>query len=67
MKKVRKQPQTSQGTVADPPPIDDLQERIRRRAYELWEQGGYEHGRDHEHWVRAEQELAAVQGKTSSF
>ena len=35
----------------------DLQERIRRRAYMLWELSGCEHGRDHEHWVQAEREI----------
>lgn len=43
--------------------------KIRERAYELWIQGGQEHGRSDEHWLRAEQEYAggrespAVEGK----
>jgi len=33
-------------------------ERIRRRAYEIWEREGRPHGRDEEHWRQAEAELA---------
>jgi len=33
-------------------------ERIRRRAYELWEEDGRPHGRDQEHWRRAEAEMS---------
>ncbi len=32
-------------------------EVIRRRAYELWEQRGREHGLDADDWYRAESEL----------
>ena len=35
----------------------NLDEEIRRRAYELWEQRGYEPGHEHEHWLSAEQEI----------
>src|SRR6516164_8793545 len=34
--------------------------KIRKRAYELWEQDGRPHLRDHDHWLRAEAELAAA-------
>lgn len=30
---------------------------VRRRAYELWEQRGRQHGRDVDDWYRAESEL----------
>src|SRR5260221_12169351 len=33
------------------------QDRIRERAYQLWEQAGRPSGRDLEHWARAEAEL----------
>src|SRR5258707_3766444 len=33
------------------------QDRIRERAYQLWEQAGRPAGRDLEHWARAEAEL----------
>jgi hypothetical protein len=35
----------------------NLDEEIRRRAYELWEQCGYQPGHEHEHWLNAEQEI----------
>jgi len=35
----------------------DLDEEIRRRAYELWEKCGYEPGHEDEHWLSAEQEI----------
>jgi DUF2934 family protein len=35
----------------------NLDEEIRRRAYELWEQRGYEPGHEHEHWLSAEREI----------
>lgn len=34
------------------------EERIRRRAYDIWESEGRPHGRDEEHWRRAQQEVA---------
>jgi len=35
-------------------------ERIRRRAYEIWEREGRPNGRDQEHWREAEAELAGA-------
>ncbi len=35
----------------------DLQEAIRVRAYEYFQQRGYQHGADIEDWVRAEREV----------
>ena len=35
----------------------NLDEEIRRRAYELWEQHGYESGHETEHWLLAETEV----------
>jgi len=35
----------------------NLDEEIRRRAYELWEQRGYEPGHETEHWLLAESEI----------
>ncbi len=37
---------------------DRYYQEIRRRAYELYEQRGREHGRDFEDWLAAEEELA---------
>ncbi len=38
----------------------DRADRIRRRAYEIWEEQGRPHGRDQEHWLQAEAELNAA-------
>ncbi len=35
----------------------DVEERIRQRAYELYEQEGRQEGRDQEYWLRAEAEV----------
>lgn len=35
----------------------ELEERIRRRAHQIWEEGGRQEGRDLEHWLEAEQEV----------
>lgn len=35
----------------------DVEERIRQRAYELYEQEGRQEGRDQEYWLRAEAEI----------
>jgi Protein of unknown function (DUF2934) len=35
----------------------DRDERIRQRAYEIWEREGRPHGRDEEHWRMAVDEL----------
>jgi hypothetical protein len=37
----------------------NLDEEIRRRAYELWEQQGHELGHENEHWLLAETEILA--------
>ena len=48
--------------VASGSSAGDLYERIRQRAYELWESEGRPQGRDREHWERAERELSAGAG-----
>lgn len=35
------------------------EERIRERAYEIWERDGRPEGKAVEHWLRAEAEVAA--------
>ena len=37
-------------------------EEIRRRAYELWEQRGCEHGKAEDDWYRAEDEVRTQSG-----
>lgn len=39
-----------------------MPDRIRDRAYQLWEAEGRPHGRDQAHWLAAERELAAASG-----
>ena len=41
------------------------EEAIRERAYDIWEREGRPHGRDFEHWVRAQVELSAELGVVS--
>ncbi len=40
-------------------------ERVRVRAHQLWEAEGQPHGRDAEHWRRAEEEIDAEQPASS--
>jgi hypothetical protein len=37
----------------------ERERRIRERAYAIWEREGRPHGKDLEHWRRAEAEIAA--------
>jgi len=54
--------------TAYPAPVStsDLQEQIRRRAYELYEQRGREDGHELDHWLRAESEVAQKKAKAVS-
>jgi hypothetical protein len=42
------------------PPADTQEQRIRKRAYHLWEANGRPPGREHEFWERA-RELIAIE------
>lgn len=42
------------------------EERVRERAYEIWEREGRMHGCDPEHWRRAEAEIDAEERRTTS-
>jgi hypothetical protein len=39
-------------------PAESLEEKIRLRAYELYERRGRQEGHAHEHWVEAEAQIA---------
>jgi len=39
--------------------MPDRDDRIRRRAHEIWEREGRPHGKDAEHWERAQREVDA--------
>ncbi len=43
--------------------MTDIHDKVRRRAFEIWEAEGRPEGRDVEHWLRAEAECAAVPAK----
>ena len=38
----------------------DIQDKIRQRAFELWQAEGHPEGRDYDHWLKAEAELSAA-------
>lgn len=41
----------------------DVEQRIRERAYAIWQDKGCPEGCDHEHWYLAEQEIAGAAAK----
>lgn len=43
----------------------DVQKRIRERAYAIWLEEGCPHGRDTEHWLRAEGDIAGSLTETA--
>lgn len=50
-------PKTSTGKVAIMPDTAPSQDRIRVRAYELYQDRGREPGRDEQDWLCAEEEI----------
>jgi hypothetical protein len=44
----------------------NLEEKIRQRAYELYEERGREDGRDFEDWLRAEEEITQQKTRTTA-
>jgi Protein of unknown function (DUF2934) len=53
IREVRRTAPETRGNIV---PIN-LDDEIRRRAYELWEENGREAGRDEDHWLSAEREI----------
>ena len=47
-------------------PSQNLEEEIRRRAYEIYEERGQEDGRDLEDWLRAEAEITGTSVKAAT-
>ena len=43
--------------------MENIEDRIRRRAYEIWEQEGRPDGREVDHWLRAAREIADEEGR----
>jgi hypothetical protein len=59
--KAKPRTQTSSRTTSQKvESADGLQEQIRRRAYEIYEQRGREDGQDVEDWLQSESEIMAV-------
>jgi hypothetical protein len=52
-------------TRATESPVD-IQEQVRRRAFELYEQHGREDGHDLEDWLQAESELVQQRTKAAT-
>jgi len=48
------------------PTDPNLEEKIRRRAYALYEERGREGGHELDDWLRAEEELTAKAAKTAA-
>ncbi|PTM95267.1 hypothetical protein C7449_104343 [Mycoplana dimorpha] len=42
---------------------DDREDRIRKRAYELWERAGKPEGRHDQHWFQAAREIDQGEGE----
>lgn len=40
--------------------MSDLEQAIRERAYQLWMEGGAEHGHAERHWLEAQREILAT-------
>ncbi|HEX3728408.1 MAG TPA: DUF2934 domain-containing protein [Opitutaceae bacterium] len=47
---------TTEDTAAG---LRPTQEEVAQRAYEIWQSEGAAHGRDQDHWLQAEGELAS--------
>jgi hypothetical protein len=43
----------------------DLHQRIAERAFFLYERSGFQHGKDLEHWLEAEQQVKGVRGQAA--
>ncbi|WP_082910360.1 DUF2934 domain-containing protein [Sinorhizobium glycinis] len=53
------------GTEPSDQSTDEKRERIRRRAYEIWEREGRPDGGHERHWHEAEKQLDEEEGRTS--
>jgi hypothetical protein len=65
----KKPARKSAANPAPPPPkevIENIEDEVRQRAYELWEESGREDGRAQEHWLQAEAEVLARRNQRSA-
>lgn len=44
----------------------DREDKIRQRAYSIWEEEGHPHGRADDHWHRAAREMGAARADAGS-
>ena len=47
--------------------MNKREERVRRRAYQLWEEAGRPEGRSNEFWLRAEEEILGKVDSSIAF
>ena len=59
-------PSTTSAVMEPNAPSLNLEDEIRRRAYELYEQRGGEHGHDVQDWLRAEEEIKEMQARSAA-
>ncbi len=64
MKHFPKPPSSTKTRNSSIEPTADLQQKIRERAYELYEQHGREDGHELDHWLRAESEITGRRTKS---
>jgi hypothetical protein len=63
---MKTKPTKTVGAPAKPARPEDFEERVRQRAYELWEASGCPQGFDAEHWLQAEREVSALYARHSA-
>jgi hypothetical protein len=64
-----KKPARKAANPAPSPPvelIENIEDEVRQRAYELWEDSGREEGRAQDHWLQAEAEVLARRNQRSA-
>lgn len=66
MKRTTAMPPTLRTTHQIPQVTSELQEQIRRRAYEVYEQRGRDDGHELDDWLQAESEVTQHKAKTAA-
>lgn len=59
-------PQVRKAVSLNSPTPIDLEDQIRRRAYELYEERGRTPGHENEDWLRAEREIRVGKARSQS-
>jgi DUF2934 family protein len=55
-------PVQAEGQGSSGSPANDIEDEVRRRAYQLWEQYGRPEGGEEEFWLKAEREIKKEKG-----